>query len=415
MPDENPIFRKAALDRLSSPEQLDHLMKVTSPQGWLAIAAIGAVLLAGLLWGIFGSIPVTVQGQGILIRGGSVYDVVSVGGGIVTQIFVSANDVIAEGAVVARVSQPDLELRIRNTELEWQDLAEQSAKLARAEAETLKIDLASITLERTNLLAVVRDYDEQIAALEKKLAKQKEALSSGLIVESALLGTQIEFFSSQQGRAQARLKLTQLNAGEVDRPMQVQQQQNARRQRIEDTARTLRLLRNQLELTSVVRSPYAGRVLERTVDVGNMVQAGGHILSLEKADQELEAVVFVPAAEGKRVRKDMPVRIAPSTFKKEESGFILGTVETVLPFPSTPAGMMRVLRNNELVRQLSGYGAPIEVHVKMQKDERGYRWSSAKKTPPEINSGTLCTTSIIVSRHRPISLVLPVLKDPRAN
>jgi HlyD family secretion protein len=413
MPEESHIFRKIALERLSSPEQLDHLMQVTLPRGWLALFAAATVILAALVWGIFGTIPTSINGSGILIRGGSVYDVVSSGAGVVTQVCVRANDVIAEQDVVARLSQPELDLRIRHTELERQDLLDQNEKLMRSETETLRIDSISMGLERTNLASSIRDYGEQLNALEKKLAKQQEALKAGLIVESALLTTQIDIFSAQQSRAQAGLKLNQIAALEVDRPMQLQQQQNARRQRIEDVTRTLILLRKQMELASIVRSPYAGRVLELTVDVGNLITTGGRILSLEKLDHELEAVVFVPAAEGKRIQKDMPVRLSPSTVKKEESGFILGTVNNVLPFPSTPEGMMRVLRNNELVRQWAAIGAPIEVHVSLQKDGRGYRWSSVKKSPPTINSGTLCTSAIIVESNSPISLVFPILKKPR--
>lgn len=411
MPEEqSQIYRKVALDRLSSPEQLDHLMKVTSPKGWLALVAVACVLVSALLWGIFGTIPTAVNGQGILIRGGSVYDVVSSGAGVVTQIHVRPNQVISEDSIVARISQPELELRIRNTQMELEDLKEQHQKLIQSESETLRIDVLSMTQERTNLLAAIRNFDEQITALEKKLAKQEEALAKGLIIEAALLSTQIEIFSAQQGRAQGRLKLTQLGAGEVDRPMQVQQQQNARRQRIEDTVRSLNLLQKSLELTSVVRTPYGGRVLELTIDQGNMVTAGARILSVERTDRELEAVVFVPAADGKRVLKNMPVRISPSTVKKEEAGYVLGTVNTVLPFPSTPEGMMRVLRNNELVRQLSGYGASIEVHVTLARGANGYQWSSAKATLPAINSGTLCTCSIIIATDRPISLLIPMFK-----
>ena len=231
MPEENHIFRKIALDRLSSPEQLDHLMQVTSPKGWLAMLAAAGVLVVALLWGIFGSLPTSVHGSGILIRGGSVYDVISVGAGVVTQICVRANEIIAEQDVVARLNQPELDLRIRNTELELEDLLAQNAKLTKSEAETLRIDLFSMTLERTNLTASIRDYDEQLNALEKKLVKQKEALQAGLIVESALLATQIEIFSAQQARAVAKLKLNQIGAVEVDRPMQMDHQQNIRRQR----------------------------------------------------------------------------------------------------------------------------------------------------------------------------------------
>lgn len=62
------IFRKEALERLYSPEQLDRLMPITNPRGWLALAGIGLFLLAAILWGFFGSIPLTVEGHGALVR-----------------------------------------------------------------------------------------------------------------------------------------------------------------------------------------------------------------------------------------------------------------------------------------------------------------------------------------------------------
>jgi len=70
MAEESKIFRKVSLERLSSPEQLDQLMTVTTPCGWISLAAIGGVILTALLWSIFGTIPKTVKSQGILIRGG---------------------------------------------------------------------------------------------------------------------------------------------------------------------------------------------------------------------------------------------------------------------------------------------------------------------------------------------------------
>ena len=36
---QNKLFRKVALERLSSPEQLDQMMTVTSLRGWIALAA----------------------------------------------------------------------------------------------------------------------------------------------------------------------------------------------------------------------------------------------------------------------------------------------------------------------------------------------------------------------------------------
>jgi hypothetical protein len=63
------MFRKAALDRLSSPEELDQLMHVTRPRGWLARLGLGVILAAGFVWSLVAVIPTTVSGQGVLTGG----------------------------------------------------------------------------------------------------------------------------------------------------------------------------------------------------------------------------------------------------------------------------------------------------------------------------------------------------------
>jgi HlyD family secretion protein len=50
----HPIFRHAALDCLSSPEQLEQLMQVVNPRHWLALATCGTLVGATLLWGLWG-------------------------------------------------------------------------------------------------------------------------------------------------------------------------------------------------------------------------------------------------------------------------------------------------------------------------------------------------------------------------
>jgi multidrug efflux pump subunit AcrA (membrane-fusion protein) len=101
---KTPLFRQTALERLASPEQLDRLMQVTRPVGWLSLLALGLIVLAVLLWGIFGSIPVQVSGQGILLSSAGIHDVVSPQAGLVVDVPVKAGDVIQVGQVVATIS-----------------------------------------------------------------------------------------------------------------------------------------------------------------------------------------------------------------------------------------------------------------------------------------------------------------------
>jgi hypothetical protein len=69
---QKPIFRKAALERLSSPEQLDQLMQVTTPKGWLALIALTGLLVMAVILGFVARIPITVTGQCILLDSGGV-------------------------------------------------------------------------------------------------------------------------------------------------------------------------------------------------------------------------------------------------------------------------------------------------------------------------------------------------------
>ena len=64
---DSSIFRKEALERLSSPEQLDQLMQIVTPRSWLPLAALGGLLACGLTWSFLGSIPVTTTGRGVLV------------------------------------------------------------------------------------------------------------------------------------------------------------------------------------------------------------------------------------------------------------------------------------------------------------------------------------------------------------
>jgi hypothetical protein len=60
------VYRAAALERLSSPEQLDQLVHVARPRWWAALGILAALLVAALLWGWFGSISEEFAGGGVL-------------------------------------------------------------------------------------------------------------------------------------------------------------------------------------------------------------------------------------------------------------------------------------------------------------------------------------------------------------
>lgn len=69
---QNQIFRKVSVERLSSPEQLDQLMTITSPRGWISLLGVFCLLAVLVLWGIFGTITTKIEANGIMARGSRV-------------------------------------------------------------------------------------------------------------------------------------------------------------------------------------------------------------------------------------------------------------------------------------------------------------------------------------------------------
>ena len=61
------VYRKAALERISSPEQLDKMIFITSPTLWLAVLGGIVIVAAALLWSVFGRLPISVETTGVFV------------------------------------------------------------------------------------------------------------------------------------------------------------------------------------------------------------------------------------------------------------------------------------------------------------------------------------------------------------
>jgi hypothetical protein len=73
------LFRKVAIERMSSPEQLDQLLRVTTPESWLALVAMIAFFSVVITWGFRGELATKVSCDGVLIVSEGMHDVASTG------------------------------------------------------------------------------------------------------------------------------------------------------------------------------------------------------------------------------------------------------------------------------------------------------------------------------------------------
>src|SRR5436853_2677186 len=107
------IFRQVALERLSSPDQLDELLRVTKSHTWFVLVGIFVLLTVTAVWAYEGSIPTTVDGKGVIVRTGGVLNIAAQGTGMIVELNVRVGDKVREKQVIARIAQPDLLQRIR--------------------------------------------------------------------------------------------------------------------------------------------------------------------------------------------------------------------------------------------------------------------------------------------------------------
>lgn len=407
------IFRKVALERLSSPEQLDQLMQVTNPRGWLALWAMVAVAAGALAWGIFGAIPTEAVGEGILIRRGGVSDLVATGSGQVEQMLVNVGDEVKKGQVVAQIRQEGITRQVEETKARIASLEEEYQDLLRYADEQKRLSTRNRAQEKANLERTVATLERELGLLEERLANEKLLLADGLVTKQTVLLTEQQLNANRDRLAQTRLDLSGLDLKQLEAGQQLEQQIEARRASRRDLDLKLRELEASLVESNAVISPYEGRVLELMADRGDLVNPGTAILSMEVVSEELMAVLFVPASSGKQVKPGLVARISPSNVKREEYGFILGKVVWSAEFPSTSRGMLRLLANQELVNKLMKEGPPIQIDVALERDPAtptGFKWSSSRGPELEISSGTLAVGSVIVREERPISLVIPKLR-----
>ncbi|HOV79577.1 MAG TPA: NHLP bacteriocin system secretion protein [Bacillota bacterium] len=280
------LYRKEALKHLETPGQLDTLMAVTSPRGWLALAAAGFLLAAAIVWGTLGSLSISTAGQGIILRPGGIIQAAAMTGGLAGKVLAAPGDLVQPGEVLFSVSRPE------------------QAEEGRPGGETVQV--------------------------------------------------------------------TRLAASQPC------------------------------------------RVLDVLVKEGDLLKAGDPVMILEpdSGGESLEAVIYVPAEEGKKIRPGMDALISPASVKKEEHGYLRGQVKSVSGYPSTFEGIVREVGSKELAQRLMGAGAPIAVRVSLTRNPgapSGYSWTNGKGPDLPVNSGVLCQGSIIVRKVRPVSLLFPAL------
>ena len=410
------IFRQEVLDRLSSPEQLNLLMRVTDGKGWLALLACGLILATALVWGVLGRVPTRVTGSGILLPVGGLASLSAVADGQLTALAVKPGDQVIRGQVVARLAQPDLVNQIDGLRQQLRVL--EGGLASSQQMGSVDADLRNRTVqrERARLLASIAATRARRSELEERLASERILQKRGILPKADVQTTRQELRAAEASERAMRADLNKVALDRFAAERAEATETQATRQRITEMQQQIKLLEERLAASATVTSPHAGRVVELRTAVGDVIRAGQAVASLQRTegDEELEALLYVDSREGKNIKPGMVVEVAPTIVKRERHGAILAVVQTVDEFPSTRSGMIQVLQNEELVDTLrvETAGAPVAVRARLRWDPAspsGYRWTSGKGPDVQLSSGTRFAASVITRSQRPLGLVLPLL------
>jgi HlyD family secretion protein len=409
-----PTFRRVALQRAASPEQLDHLVGITRPSDWILTLVVCLALAAALTWSVVGRIPTRASGEGILIgSGGRVVDAVSAATGRLSSIEVRVGDHVSQGQAIAEIVQTDIEQRHANAVEVFHEREREHADLVSKIASELGAKGQNFARLEAAFDQVVKATNQRIEYLTGDVKTLEDLLAKGYTTRRAVEERRRELTDAQQRKEDTQNEILKLRTQKTDLETQRGREKQQSEFALNDARRQMDNAAGMLSQNTKVISPIEGRVLEIKVSAGSVLSVGTPAVAIDSEGAKLEALIYVPAEGGKNIKPGMQVHLEPGTVKREEFGTMIGTILTVSDFPMTPQGMAAVLHNDSLVTRFSHDGAPYAATVSLEQDPTttsGYRWAVGKGPPIHLTGGTLTRAEITTRQQRPLDLVIPLIK-----
>jgi HlyD family secretion protein len=426
------LFRDQSLERLSSTEELERLMPVTRSVDWLLIAVTGALIAMVAIWSVAGRVPTVVNGRGIILRPRQTMVVQTTVAGRILDLKVRIGDHVSAGNVIAALDQSEIQKRIDGNRRAVISLEEQDRRKNAADANETSLqsrqdasERAGLETERSALRKNLTNAESLRPLLQTHVDSNRKLIRDNLLApaakdvadsESAVRDNEAKMSDYTTRLAQIEGQLQQIETRSATLARQILEGSAARRNEIDQLRRSVETDEYQIRQAGKIRSQYSGRVSELLASAGQVLPAGGGLLSLEVDDAEvgLLSISYFPVRDGKRIHAGMRIQVTPDTVERERFGGILGIVTSVSQAPVTKAGATTTIGNPELVQNLMPDGGYIEVRAQLEADPAtasGYRWSSSRGPEMPITTGLTHSTRVTIDGRAPISYLLPILRE----
>jgi HlyD family secretion protein len=409
------LFRDAALKQLNSPDDLDRMITITRPVGWLAGLVLGLIIVGAVVWSVVGRLPSRVLGTGILLpAGGQEMEVQAHGSGVLTQLLVNVGDEVTQGQILARLGDTDGERQLAALRA---NLADRSNELATAQSDAASEQSTraeALRRQRAALDLRVQNDRNQLQVLNERLATTKSLYAQQLTTRLQVIQTQNELAAATQDLSNAASDAARLGAENDNQERAAAQRLQDRRRAVSDVQQRIDALTAQLADTLNVRSGVAGRVIEIRAQQGSLVRQGQAVAAIEQAGAGLQIVSFIGAQQGKEVLPGMEVRAALGSVRREEYGMLLGHIASISALPVSLDAIRTVIQNEDLARTFEASGPPFMARVTLEPDKNsisGYGWTSQRGDTVAVSSGMSAAVEIVTEWRRPIAMVIPAFRE----
>jgi HlyD family secretion protein len=331
-------------------------------------------------------------------------------------VLVQPSDRIVKGQLIAKLAQPKLAQQIAENKALLADLERQQLQLQGFGSKETALGTELLKKQQQNIEGAIALLQKNMGLLQSQEKKELALLEKGLITRPQVQATTQKIEQAKQEIASLRAQEVLLSKQQHNTSFSVSSQMEANQLKMNAVKRQIDQLTEQYDYQTLIKSDFEGEVLERLIDVGDVVSVGTSLIKITKdegKDGMLSGVLFLQAKDGKKISMGQEIMIAPSTVLPQEYGYMQGEVTYISEYPTSAKAMFRVLRNEQLITQIMQMGPPIEVYVRFKANAETfskYTWTSGTGPAMEIKAGTPCTGKIVIDEQRPIALVIPKLK-----
>lgn len=256
---------------------------------------------------------------------------------------------------------------------------------------------------------------EEYAETSTSINVQKEKLGNvynELNNEYSNLYSQEQQIKSQIASLEGQLRAAQISAS-VQTESYKQQFEATRGAILDNLQNEINKYEYNLEKTRI-KSTVSGVVSDIKVNEGAALGQGSDVVTIRQLSEENLIVCYIPLNSGKKIEEGMTVIVKPTTVNDQEYGHMEAEVVEIDEYVATSASMRGILGDDTLVQTFTQNGPVVGVTCRLRTDDStasGYWWSNKKGTDIMISEGTLVSADIVIEKKRPISMLIPLLKE----